>query len=68
MSAAVVVVTPSPVRAALSALVEALWLRFASLALAVRAGMEASPASLRASLTGVDDAVPPTLRSPGSAR
>jgi hypothetical protein len=68
MSAAVLVVTPSPVRAAWAALCQALWLRFASLVLAVRAGIETSPASLRASFAGDDEAVPPTLRSPGSAR
>jgi hypothetical protein len=68
MSTAVLVVTPSPVRAAWVALCEALWVRFASVLLAVRAGMEAPPASLRASVAGEDEPVPPTLRSPGSVR
>ena len=43
-------------------------MRFASIVLTVRAGMEASPASLRMSRAGDEEPVPPTLRSPGSAR
>lgn len=61
---AVLVVTPSPVRAALVQLGYALWVQLASLMGFLRVS--------RTSMLPVDDgdceSVPPTLRSPGSAR
>ncbi len=64
MSAAVLVVTPSPVRAALVQFAYALWVQVASFVGFLRVS--------RASMLPVDDgeceSVPPTLRSPGSAK